>query len=81
MSVTNGPPKFSKRRFGRMRNRFLSLCPYFAMFPESFAETWIERLTSPGQVVLDPFCGRGTTPFQAVLMNRRAIGVDARAST
>ena len=59
-----------------MRHRFHSLCPYFAMFPESFAETWIKRLTKPGQIVLDPFCGRGTTPFQALLMGRRAIGVD-----
>lgn len=58
------------------RNRFHSLCPYFAMFPESFAETWIERLTRPSQIVLDPFCGRGTTPFQSLLMGRRAIGCD-----
>jgi hypothetical protein len=59
-----------------MRNRFHALCPYFAMFPESFAETWVERLTKPGELVLDPFCGRGTAPFQALLMDRRAIGND-----
>jgi hypothetical protein len=59
-----------------MRNRFHALCPYFAMFPESFAEDWIGRLTKPGDLVLDPFCGRGTTPFQAMLMGRRAIGND-----
>ena len=46
------------------------------MFPETFAETWIERVTKPNEVVLDPFCGRGTTPFQALLMGRGAIGVD-----
>lgn len=46
------------------------------MFPESFAEAWIERLTKPGDLVLDPFCGRGTAPFQAMLMDRRAIGND-----
>jgi DNA methylase len=59
-----------------MRNRFHALCPYFAMFPESFAEAWIERLTKPGDLILDPFCGRGTAPFQAMLMNRRAVGND-----
>jgi hypothetical protein len=59
-----------------MRNRFHALCPYFAMFPESFAEHWIGRLAPPGSVVLDPFCGRGTTAFQALLMNRRALAVD-----
>ena len=25
-----------------MRHRFHALCPYFAMFPESFAEYWIK---------------------------------------
>jgi hypothetical protein len=46
------------------------------MFPESFAEHWIGRLSAPGDVILDPFCGRGTTPFQALLMGRRAMGND-----
>lgn len=59
-----------------MRHRFHALCPYFAMFPESFAERWISELTKPGDVVLDPFCGRGTAPFQALLMDREAIGND-----
>lgn len=59
-----------------MRHRFHSLCPYFAMFPESFAGKWIGRLTEPGDVVLDPFCGRGTMPFQALLDGRRAVGCD-----
>jgi len=48
---------------GHMRHRLHALCSYFAMFPETFA-------------VLDPFCGRGTLPFQALLMGRRAIGCD-----
>lgn len=59
-----------------MRNRFHSLCPYFAMFPESFAQGWIAELTSKGDIVLDPFCGRGTTPFCAIEMGRRAIACD-----
>src|SRR5262245_18018387 len=59
-----------------MRNRFHSLCPYFAMFPETFAEEWIERLTRRGDWVLDPFSGRGTTPLSALLLERRAIASD-----
>lgn len=59
-----------------MRHRLHSLCPYFAMFPESFAETWIERLTKPKDVVLDPFAGRGTTAFQSLLMGRRCVTSD-----
>jgi DNA methylase len=46
------------------------------MFPESFAEQWIDQLTKRGEWVLDPFCGRGTAAFQALLMNRRAIATD-----
>lgn len=46
------------------------------MFPEGFAERWINELTKPGDVVLDPFCGRGTAPFQALLMGRGAIAGD-----
>jgi hypothetical protein len=59
-----------------VRHRLHALCPYFAMFPETFAEGWIDRLTVPGDTVLDPFSGRGTTPFQAVLMGREAIATD-----
>lgn len=58
------------------RNRFHSLCSYFAMFPESFVETWLDRLSSRGDCILDPFCGRGTTPFQALLMGRNAVASD-----
>lgn len=59
-----------------MRNRFHSLCPYFAMFPEAFPDRWIRELTQPGDVILDPFCGRGTTPFQAALLGRSPIACD-----
>ena len=59
-----------------MRHRFHAICPYFAMFPEQFAEHWIDEVTDEGDLVLDPFCGRGTTPFQAILMRRRALAAD-----
>jgi hypothetical protein len=58
------------------RNRLHALCPYFAMFPEKFAETHIRRWTIPGDVVLDPFSGRGTTMLTALLIGRRAAAVD-----
>jgi hypothetical protein len=46
------------------------------MFPETFAERWIGELTNRSEWVLDPFSGRGTTAFQALLMNRRAVSTD-----
>lgn len=49
---------------------------YRACFKPQLPEFFIDRLTSSGDVVYDPFMGRGTTPLQAALMGRRAIGND-----
>ena len=58
-----------------MRHRFHSICPYFAMFPESFVKARLASSPHDG-VVFDPFCGRGTTVFQALLQGREAAGCD-----
>ncbi len=58
-----------------MRHRFHSICPYFAMFPEAFVEKHLAATRFDG-VVFDPFCGRGTTLFQALLNGRDAAGCD-----
>lgn len=58
-----------------MRHRFHALCPYFAMFPEHFVEKHLVY-SRPGDVVLDPFSGRGTTPFQSLLQGRVALASD-----
>ena len=58
-----------------MRHRFHSLCPYFAMFPESFVAKHLAASRHQG-IVFDPFCGRGTTVFQALLQDRDAAGSD-----
>ena len=36
----------------------------------------IEAFTEPGDIVVDPFCGSGTTLVEALLAGRRAIGAD-----
>lgn len=38
--------------------------------------TLTDRLTAPGQLVVDPFCGGGTTLAAAVATGRRSIGCD-----
>lgn len=58
------------------RHPFHSICPYFAMFPEQFVEQQLFCFTSPGDLVFDPFCGRGTTVFESLLKGRRAAGSD-----
>ncbi len=49
---------------------------YRACFKPQLPEFFISRLTQPGDVVFDPFMGRGTTPVQAALMQRQAFGND-----
>lgn len=49
---------------------------YRACFKAQLPEFFISRLTKPGDVVFDPFMGRGTTPVQAALMQRQAFGND-----
>ncbi|MER9070429.1 site-specific DNA-methyltransferase [Mesorhizobium sp. M0644] len=58
-----------------MRHRFHSLCPYFAMFPESFVRKHL-TLASTKSVVLDCFSGRGTTVFEALQMGHQGLGID-----
>lgn len=49
---------------------------YRACFKAQLPEFFISRLSKSGDVVLDPFMGRGTTPVQAGLMGRQAFGND-----
>ena len=46
------------------------------MFPVGFVRMVVEGLTSPGEAVLDPFCGRGTVPFVSQAIDRAALGID-----
>jgi DNA modification methylase len=47
-----------------------------AIFPEKLAEDHILSWSNPGDVVLDPMCGSGTTLKMAKLSNRDFIGID-----
>lgn len=51
-----------------------------APFPEDLAEFFIRSFCPPGGLVLDPFCGSGTTPAVASKFNRQYIGIDVRES-
>ena len=62
--------------FGTAEGRWARMGPYYAMFPIPFAQKVIHRRTKRSQTVIDPFCGRGTAPFIAMVNGRRAIGCD-----
>ena len=50
--------------------------PYPAKFIPQIPRNAILALSEPGDTVLDPMCGSGTTLVEALLNYRRAIGVD-----
>src|SRR5213594_332896 len=50
---------------------------YRACFKPQLPRFFIERLTRPGDVIYDPFMGRGTTPLEAALLGRVPFGCDA----
>ncbi len=49
---------------------------YPARFSGSFARAAIQAFTRPGDLVLDPHVGGGTTLVEAMAMGRSAVGVD-----
>ena len=56
---------------------FHAMCSYLGAFPPALAHAFIARYSRPGDVVLDPFSGRGTAPLQACAERRIGAGNDA----
>lgn len=50
--------------------------PYPAKFIPQIPNILINEFTKPDDVILDPFCGSGTTLVESKLLNRNSIGVD-----
>ena len=66
-------------RFGRRNSGRQTGCTRFPTAPASspgLPYCFIERLTEPGNVVHDPFMGRGTTLIEAALLGRVPCGCD-----
>ena len=57
-------------------NKWYAFGRYYAMFPASFPHDAVAELTDIGDVVLDPFCGRGNSLFCAMAQDREAVGID-----
>jgi hypothetical protein len=76
--VSDGIPYFVNQFWtaGQRQAHVLHEISYRACFKPQLPAFFIERLTLPGDGVLDPFMGRGTTPVQAALMGRRPVGSD-----
>ncbi|MGI5065765.1 DNA methyltransferase [Treponema putidum] len=51
-------------------------CGYPTQKPVKLLQRIIELVTNEGDIVLDPFCGSGTTCVAAKSLNRKFIGID-----
>lgn len=60
----------------RWGHPFHAMCSYMGMFPPRLPHYFIQKFTHRGDIVLDPFSGRGTTPLQACVEGRIGIGLD-----
>lgn len=49
---------------------------HFAPYPQDLCRIPILASCPPGGVVLDPFCGTGTTPLVAHQLARKSVGID-----
>ncbi len=55
------------------------LHPYLGKFIPQLVEIFLRKYFEPGQTVLDPFCGSGTTLVQANELGINSIGFDVSA--
>ncbi len=60
----------------RQKHSLHYVTPYQASFAPQIPEFFIRRYSSPGDMVLDPFCGRGTAVLEANQSDRTGIGID-----
>lgn len=64
--------------FFMRRCRKKGIVPHPARMPKGLAAFFVEFLTDPGDLVLDPFAGSNTTGFVAELLRRRWVSVEIK---
>ena len=64
-----------------LRRLFPGERPFATPKPERLMARIVQTATDPGELVLDPFLGSGTTAAVAHKLGRRWIGIEASAAT
>jgi site-specific DNA-methyltransferase (adenine-specific) len=70
------PTEYKWIRYGKLPVYSVHPCPK----PWQEPAYLIEHLTKPGDLIIDPFCGLGSTLVAAERLNRRWIGIDKSAA-
>jgi DNA modification methylase len=73
VSMPHQQQPYAKREWGGPAH---SMCSYQGKMKPALAHHLVECFSSPGDVVVDPFSGAGTIPFEACRMQRRGFGID-----
>jgi len=77
--------KVTKEEFRKFREPIwflngISTKDHPAVFPNELPRRLIKMYSFYGDLVLDPFCGIGTTNIEALKLNRNSIGIDVKHS-
>ena len=64
---------FSKRSWG---SNLHSVCSYQGKMKPALAHHLVNIFSEPNEIVLDPFSGSGTIPFEETINQRYGIGMD-----
>ena len=72
-------PAFRKRVDAKPHTPIYMMHKYFARRPWNVFRELISHYTSPSDIILDPFCGGGVTVVEALILRRKAVGVDVNS--
>jgi SAM-dependent methyltransferase len=62
--------------FNKSESTLHQLAPYVGKLKSGMVKVLLEYFSEENDVVLDPFCGSGVVPLEALLRGRKAIGND-----
>lgn len=72
--MTNNPNLYTGH--ATATSRWSRFGPYYAMFPIDFTFGVIDTYSEPGDSIIDPFSGRGSSVFAGSVLGRKSYGIE-----
>ena len=76
LTDTYDVPAFDKPITTTKATAIYNMHTYWSKKPHDAIREYIRHYTQPGDLVLDPFCGSGSTALAALMEGRKAIAID-----